>query len=136
MDNKIKHLEMIQRIIERMGTNSFQLKGWAVTLVSIIGALSAQGTDKKFFILSFIPLLAFWLIDAFYLQLERKYVELYKLVNKENGDIADFDMDIHNLSIKGTKMRYWRCLFSRTEACFYGSITIAVILLAIILKVW
>lgn len=34
MENKIKHPEMIESIIERMGSNSFQLKGWAVTLVS------------------------------------------------------------------------------------------------------
>lgn len=34
MENKIKHPEMIESIIERMGSNSFKLKGWAVTLVS------------------------------------------------------------------------------------------------------
>ena len=31
MDNKIKHLEMIEAIIERMANNSFLLKGWAIT---------------------------------------------------------------------------------------------------------
>ena len=34
MDNKIKHLELIQGIINRMAGNSFMLKGWAVTLVA------------------------------------------------------------------------------------------------------
>ena len=33
MENKIKHPEMRESNIERMGSNSFQLKGWAVTLV-------------------------------------------------------------------------------------------------------
>ena len=28
MENKIKHLEMIEHIIERMAKNSFQLKTW------------------------------------------------------------------------------------------------------------
>ena len=80
-DKKMKHLEMIEGIIERMGSNSFQLKGWAVTLVSVIGALSAQGSDKRFFLLSFIPLIAcirmspikqriqlisIWILEAFY----------------------------------------------------------------------
>ena len=32
-DNKIKHLEMVQDVIKRMASNSFILKGWAVTLV-------------------------------------------------------------------------------------------------------
>ena len=71
---------MVQAIIQRMANNSFQLKGWAVTLIGIIGALSTQEDDKRFFLLAFIPLLAFWGLDAFYLQLERKYTTLYKNV--------------------------------------------------------
>jgi len=34
MENKVKHLEMIQAVIARMATNSFMFKGWAVTLVA------------------------------------------------------------------------------------------------------
>ena len=40
--NKIKHLEMIEAVIERMAKNSFQLKGWAMTLVAAVGALASQ----------------------------------------------------------------------------------------------
>ncbi len=47
MEKKIKHLEMIESIIERMGNNSFQLKGWTVTLVTIIGALSAKEDTRQ-----------------------------------------------------------------------------------------
>ena len=36
----VKHLEMIQAIIERMGNNSFIIKGWSFTS---IGALFAFG---------------------------------------------------------------------------------------------
>ena len=136
MENKIKHLEMIESIIERMGSNSFQLKGWAVTLVSIIGALASRETDKRFFLLAFIPLIAFWAIDAFYLQSERKYKELYKQVRTKKEEEIDFDMDTHTIPTKGTRMGYWRCVFSKTEFFFYGSITVAVVVLAFILKVW
>ena len=31
---KIRHLEMIQAVITRMASNSFMLKGWAVTLIA------------------------------------------------------------------------------------------------------
>ena len=47
-EKKMKHLEMIEGVIERMGNNSFQLKGWAVTLVALVGALASQGSDKRF----------------------------------------------------------------------------------------
>ena len=133
MENKIKHLEMIENIIERMGSNSFQLKGWAVTLVTVIGALAARETDRRFFLLAFIPLIAFWGIDAFYLQSERKYKELYKEVRAKKEEEIDFDMTTENIHTCHTC--YWRCVWSKTEAWFYGSISIAVLILAFILKV-
>lgn len=34
MEEKIRHLEMVQGIINRMAGNSFFLKGWMVTLVT------------------------------------------------------------------------------------------------------
>ncbi len=46
--NQIKHLEMIEAVIERLSKNSFQLKGWAMTLVTAIIALSAKDADKRF----------------------------------------------------------------------------------------
>lgn len=67
-EKKIKHLEMIEVIIERMAKNSFQLKGWSMTLIALVGAISAQGSDKRFILLAFIPIFGFWALDSFYLQ--------------------------------------------------------------------
>lgn len=136
MEKKIKHLEMIESVIERMGNNSFQLKGWAVALVSIIGAMAVKDTDRTFFLLAFIPLLAFWFIDSYYLQSERKYKYLYKTVLKKEESEIDFNMDIDNIEKKGTQMQFGKCLCSKTEAGFYGPIIIAVIVLSILLKVF
>ena len=136
MEHKIKHLEMLEHIIDRLGKNSFQLKGWAVTLVAIIGAWSANGTDKRFFILTIIPLIAFWLLDSYYLQVERKYIELYNRVRMKREEEIDFDMNISGFETKGTQYCFWECVFSKTERYFYGAITIAVLVLAFILKVW
>ncbi len=134
-DNKIKHLEMIESIIERMGSNSFQLKGWAVTLVTVVGALASREADKKFFLLAFIPLLAFWAIDSYYLQSERKYKHLYQKVRTQKEEEIGFNMDTSDIVVKGTRMSYWNCVKSRTEILFYGSITLAVLGLAFVLKV-
>lgn len=138
-EKKMKHLEMVEGIIERMGNNSFQLKGWAVTLVSIIGALSAQGSDRRFFLLSFLPLVAFWLLDSFFLQKERKYRILYKNISVKEENNIDFNMDTQNIVMSGeeaSKICYFKCLFSITEVFFYGVITVAVLFLAFILKVF
>ena len=138
MDNKVKHLEMIENIIQRMANNSFQLKGWAVTLVGVIGAFASQGSDKRFFLLAFVPLIAFWFLDSFYLLLERKYKVMYKNVSDKAEEEIDFSMDLGGITATGddvNRLCYGRCLFSRTEAWFYLPIMAAVIVLAIIL-IW
>lgn len=138
-EKKMKHLEMVEGIIERMGNNSFQLKGWAVTLVSIIGALSAQGSDRRFFLLSFLPLVAFWLLDSFYLQKERKYRILYKNISIKEESNIDFNMDTRNIVVSGeesSRICYFKCLFSISEVLFYGVIAAAVLTMVLILRVF
>lgn len=77
MDNKIKHLELIQDIIRRMSSNSFKLKGWAVTLISGIFVLAAKDTEKIFFFIAYLPIIMFWGLDSFYLLQEKGYRALY-----------------------------------------------------------
>ena len=50
---------MIQGVITRMGTNSFVLKGWNVTLVSALFALSAKESNARFIMIAFLPTVAF-----------------------------------------------------------------------------
>lgn len=139
MNNKIKHLEMIEAVIERMAKNCFQLKGWAMTLVVAIGALSSQGSDKKFIILAFIPILGFWILDAFYLQQERKYKLLYKNVASKEEMNIDFNMDtsLAEGTVKEMKrLCFFKCMFSMSEVWFYPIIAAAIVALAIVLKIF
>lgn len=139
MDNKIKHLEMIESIIERMARNSFQLKGWAVTLVTLVGALGVKESDKRFMFLAFVPIIGFWILDAFYLQKERRYRALYRNVCETNPDKIDFNMN--TVLVKYTdeevkKVCFFNCFKSASVSVFYGIITLTLILLVAILKGW
>jgi len=131
-DCKIKHLEMIEAVIGRMGSNSFKLKGWAVALISLVGTISTQANDKRCFLLAFVPLLSFWLLDAWYLRTERKYRVLFKRVIELSNDSIDFDMDVRNIACKDHAevrcIRYRNCLFSKTEFWFYGGIAVTMFL--------
>ena len=129
-DNKIHHLEMIEQIIDRMAQNSFRLKGWAVTLITLVGAFAYQCPDKwyTFIALGLMPLIAFWFLDSYYLQLERQYRVLYNSVTLKNDSEIDFSMDLN----KGTysfqeaqKICFTKCLFSKTELVFYCSLVVA-----------
>ena len=62
MEAKLKHLEFIQNTINRMARNSFLLKGWMVTIVVGLFAISLKEVDITYGIISFFVLLFF--LDA------------------------------------------------------------------------
>ena len=139
MENKIAHLKMIESIIERMAKNSFQLKGWAMTLVTLVGALSAKDTDKRFIILAFIPIIVFWLLDSFYLQQERKFRALYRETAEKDEKDTNFNLNTHLVKYsndEANRVCFGSCMFSFCELLFYGALTGTLIVLIIILKVF
>lgn len=50
-------MDSIQRIIKRMASNSFMLKGGAVTLMEGIFALESKDTDKRYSFIDYILLI-------------------------------------------------------------------------------
>ncbi len=76
-DEKIKHLEFIQNVITRMNTNSFQIKGWTVIILSALLAIYASTKNDYFILASIFPVLVFWFLDTYYLTQERKFRGLY-----------------------------------------------------------
>ncbi len=74
---QIKHLEFIQNVITRMNTNSFQIKGWSIIIVSALMAIYAPTQSNYFFLIAVFPTSIFWFLDAYYLNQERKFRGLY-----------------------------------------------------------
>ena len=119
MDKKINHLQMIQGVISRMASNSFALKGWAVTLVAGIFALASKDADTMYFLVTYIPVVVFWGLDAYYLQQERLYRALYDKVRTLSEDEIDFSMDTSPAEFHSEKTTYRNCLTSKTVLWFY-----------------
>ena len=140
MQNKIKYLEMIEAVIERMARNSFQLKEWTMILVAAVCGFASQGSDKRFIILSFIPILGFWMLDSFYVQQERKYKYLYKNATKITcDDKVNFNLDTSNLELtvdEKKRLKPLNCIFSISELWFYPVLAIALALLVFKLKIF
>lgn len=91
----MKHLELIQGIISRMAQNSFQLKGWTVTLIAALFALAARDADDKYIILAYFPAIVFWILDSYYLSQERYFRYLYDEVRQKNGRKYRFFHEIY-----------------------------------------
>ena len=119
MENKIKYLEMIQSVISKMAGNSFMLKGWAVTLVAGLFALSSKEASKFFFFITYIPIISFWGLDAYYLQQERLYRSLYNTIREKDDFSVDFSMEATLKKFSSEKNTWCNCLLSRTEIWFY-----------------
>lgn len=89
----VKHLEMTQGVINRLGSNSFLLKGWSMTIIAAAMVLVARvELDKPYIVLVFIlPILGFWILDGYFLWQERLFREVYNEVRQQ--DKTDFEMN-------------------------------------------
>jgi hypothetical protein len=97
-ESKIKHLELIQGVINRLAGNSFLLKGWTVTLTAALFVFSAQDADLTFAFIAPFSALTFWGLDAYYLRQERLYRLLYNAVAVES-EIASTSIPYFSLNI-------------------------------------
>ena len=91
-ENKHKHLELLQGIVERMAANSFHVKGWSVAVVSALLAIGISKSNFLFAILALFPLLLFWALDGYYLSLEKGFRSVYDRVRLLPNAEIDFSM--------------------------------------------
>lgn len=127
MTNKQKHLEFIQTVINRMASNSFLLKGWAITLVAALFALSAKDTDKAYIFIAYIPVVIFWILDGYFLSQERLYCDLYNHAREQKEEKIDFSMD--TAVFKEIERNGWmNSIFSTTLLWFYTPLIIGMLI--------
>lgn len=122
-----KELDLVQDCIKRMSNNSFYVKGWFVTLSSVIIALENFKLDKPLILLIGSLTLVFWFLDASYVAYERCFRKLYRWnLNKRSNDKRDYlyDLDIKKRFPPETK-DYW----SKEITVLYGFILIICIIL-------
>jgi len=124
-----KHLELIQGVINRMAGNSFHLKGWSVVLVSALFALAGKDMKPYFVYLAYLPAVAFWGLDGYFLWQERMYRKLYDAVRKEKDAESDFSMNayVH----RGEVPSWLATCFSTTLLMFHGIVVGAVLIVTV-----
>ncbi len=80
MPKKLKHLELIQNVINRLANSSFFLKGWTVIFVAAVLGFATKDSKPMYVWLAAIPTISFWGLDGFYLNQERLFRRLYDTV--------------------------------------------------------
>lgn len=119
---------MIQAVVERMGRNSFLLKGWTVTLVAALIGLAAAKSSSDFAIIAAVVSLIFGLLDAYYLALERKYRALYNSVTAAGSKVDEWSLSAGRVGPGDL----WSALFSPTVLPLHGGAVACAIVVAIV----
>ena len=124
MEAKLKHLEFLQNIITRMANNSFLLKGWAVTLIAAMLSLSKDNISIKIVFIGFFIIVAFWILDAYFLAQERYFRARYDEVRKKKSEEIDFSMGLEAKPTSSTHVI--PVMFSFTLALYYIALLVVV----------
>ena len=130
MERKLAHLQMIQGLTNRLSQNSFLLKEWSVILVSALFALAANDFKVRFVYLAYFPVIAFWILDGYFLWQERLFRALYDYVRNLDDNKVDFSMD--TAIVKGKAVTWVKAVFSKTLLIFHGVILVAITIVIII----
>ena len=128
MTAKLKHLEFILGVVDRLANNSFRFKRWTVILVSAIFVLIVKEDRGEFAFIGLLPVMIFWGLDGYFLWQERLFRDLYdKVRNLEEKEI-NFSMETKEFQ------RTWLgAVFSTTIWPFYLGL---IILIGIVIVGW
>lgn len=145
-----KHIDGLQKIIERMAKNSASAKQWCVALLSAIFALAFK--EDNFFVafLALLPWVLFFFLDTYYLHLERsfiaKHVEFYKKLNGVDdkklkySDLFDFRPVLGTEKTKGGLAKMDMNLMADSAKShsiypFYGILGLLVVIGIVVLSI-
>ena len=127
MESKLKHLELIQGVVNRLATDSFRVKGWTVVLVTALFVLLAKEDRLDVAYIALAPVLVFWGLDGYYLWQERLFRALYDHVRVLDEGGIHFSMATAVFRT-GRKRSWLGSTFSITLVPFYGALIIAIVL--------
>lgn len=133
-DGKKEYLQLLQEPICRMSTISAIFKGFAATIVAGISLIDYTKINILVLFLSFLPVLAFAMMDIYYLQLERKFRFLFEQVRLGRHEI-DFSTKLtaDPLEVITAKAGVWDCIKSPSIYLFYP-LLLLILLITIFLK--
>lgn len=124
-----KEMDMIQNVMQRMSSTSFLIKGWTITLVAIIFSSRTQ-TDALPLVI--IPILLFWILDAYFLHQSRLYRHLYEWTIQHRMHTTQYLFSLDAGRFKSQVGSHWKVMFSFTLLLFYGA-TLLLAVLGIVL---
>jgi hypothetical protein len=140
-EQRIKHLELIQGVISRLGNDAFLMKGWAVTVAGAFVGFAINSNNWGLALASTIPTVTFWGLDAYFLWCERLFRHLYARVRAQDPEVAPFFMAATrdsfvakaNAGSEDPVSRRLKVAWSWSLLLFYGALLVAAGVVVIII---
>lgn len=136
---RIKHLELIQAVISRLGSDGFLMKGWALTISGAFLGFAVNTHDAWLALAGVFPAFVFWGLDTYFLRAERLFRKLYDRARQGN-DVEPFFMsgtspDFRKLLSQEEldQVSWWKTLRRPSLSWFYAAILVATVFVAIVL---
>lgn len=132
-EDKRKHLEFIQGVVNRMASNSFLFKGWSITIIAGISTFAASDSNTALMVVPIVSTILFWSVDAYYLMLERAFRRIYNKVAELKPEQIDYSLTPDKID---TSLKCWlKTLFGRPAlVLFYGIVLAMLVTLALLLN--
>lgn len=130
MENLHKHLDYIEETINRMSSNSVNIKNLHITIIAALIALSIKENNFSIYLLSLFPTIVFWILDSFYLYKETLFRHLYDEIRLKKNEEIDYSMDVSKYK---SKKCFCKILFKNvTTIGFYAPFIFVLSILCII----
>ena len=79
-----------------MAGNSALMKGFAATFLAAIFGMAVAGDIKwQYLLIATLPIVGFIGLDVYYLQLEKRYRNLYRLITEGKLHRYNFELDLN-----------------------------------------
>jgi hypothetical protein len=114
----VEHLKMTQAVINRLGSNSFLVKSWSMTIIVAAMVLIAKpDMQNPYFVLVLIvPVFGFWILDGYFLWQERLFRQVYGEIRVQ----SDTDFEMNPMKHRNEPKCSWlSAIFSLTLVLFY-----------------
>ena len=137
------HLSMMQAVITRMAENSRACKTWAVTLVAAILVVvsrfgstdgqSAFGSEAA--LIALVPTILFWLLDSYYLALERGFRESYdRFIKQLHTSKLENNEVFKIVPTAKAKSQTFVCMWRFATGPLYGVVAIVIVVFTLIAR--
>lgn len=127
------YLDILQGVINRMATNSASSKTWCIALVSAIIVVVADQGNPDYVWISVIPVTLFFLLDAYYLGLEKRFRALYdefiQKLHTESAKLEDVYIVTPGTGVGTTISATIRACLSLSVWPFYGLLALMLIVI-------